>query len=332
LPHIALTSDFFNRLLARIRYEISELVVTTVSRCGRYAPSPTGPLHLGNARTALLAWLQARLTNARFVLRMEDLDRPRCVPGSAEQIIDELHWMGLEWDEGPDCGGPHGSYRQSQRSELYFAAYERLSAAAALYPCTCSRKDIAIASAPHQKSPVYPGTCRHRPLLDSRPPAWRFRVDDRTVGYRDAILGDLSQSLPNEVGDFVIRRADNVFSYHLAVVVDDALMGITDVVRGEDLADSTPRQIALGEALEFTTPAYWHVPLMYDGERRMAKRDGSHSIAQWREHGNSPGQLVGYLAASLRLITAAADVSAAELLSDYDLESLQRCLRSNIGD
>jgi glutamyl-tRNA synthetase len=259
---------------------------------------------------------------------MEDLDSPRCVPGSAEQVIDELRWMGLEWDEGPDCGGSHGPYRQSQRSDLYIAAYEHLSAAGALYPCTCSRKDIAIASAPHQKSPVYPGTCRQRPLLDSRPTVWRFRVDGLTVSYHDAILGGLSQSLENEVGDFVIRRADNVFSYHLAVVVDDALMGVSDVVRGDDLAESTPRQIALGQALGFATSTYWHVPVMYDGVRRMAKRDGSHSIAQWREHGNSPGQFVGHLAASLGLVTAGADVSAAELLSDYDLESLQRCLRA----
>jgi len=332
LSDIAPASDFFDGLLTQIRHDASEFLVITVSRCGRYAPSPTGPLHLGNARTALLAWLQARLANARFVLRMEDMDRPRCVPGSTVQIIDELRWMGLEWDEGPDCGGPPGPYLQSQRDQLYIAAYEHLSAAGALYPCSCSRKDIAIASAPHQKTTVYPGTCRQRPLLESRPPSWRFRVDDRTVSYCDAIHGDLSQSLANEAGDFVIRRADNVFSYHLAVVVDDALMGVSDVVRGDDLIESTPCQIALGQALGFATPTYWHVPMMYDGDQRMAKRDGSHSIAQWRQRGNSPGQMVGYLAASLGLVTMGADLSAAELLSDFDLESLQRCLRAQIGN
>ena len=183
--------------------------------CGRYAPSPTGPLHRGNLRTALVAWLQARLVGARFVLRMEDLDRPRVRRGSAVQIIEDLRWLGLDWDEGPDTGGQLGPYQQSQRQALYAAALARLRAAERVFPCLCSRADIRnAASAPHgAEGPVYPGTCRGRTHGDverrerapGRPPAWRFRVDDLVIECADEVAAPLSQNLGREVGDFVVR-------------------------------------------------------------------------------------------------------------------------------
>lgn len=286
---------------------------------GRYAPSPTGPLHLGNLRTALLAWLQVRRVGGVFVLRMEDLDRPRVVPGSAQQLLDDLRWLGLDWDEGPEGtrakkqgpeGGPFGPYTQSERDHLYEAALAALIERGDVFRCWCSRRDIAeAASAPHGASPIYPGTCRdlneaqHAQRQAEKPdrvPAWRFRVRDTTITFRDELCGEVTQRLADEVGDFVVRRADGLFAYQLAVVVDDLAMQITDVVRGEDLLDSTPRQIALARALGGDPPRYWHVPMMLDeaGER-LSKRDGSRSLAELRAAGWTPERVVGHLAATL---------------------------------
>ncbi|MBA2660784.1 MAG: hypothetical protein H0U74_00690, partial [Bradymonadaceae bacterium] len=213
---------------------------------GRYAPSPTGPQHLGNMRTALVAWLQTRLSGGTFVLRMEDIDLPRVVQGSAAQILDDLRWLGLDWDEGPDVGGPLGPYDQSARQELYVEALNRLEQAGRIYPCYCSRKDVAEASsAPHgfEGMLAYPGTCRELTPGErarvyeekgARAPSWRYRVPARRVGVVDEIAGIYEEQLEVEVGDFVVRRSDGMFAYQLGVVVDDALMGITDVVRGVD--------------------------------------------------------------------------------------------------
>ncbi len=307
--------------------------------CGRYAPSPTGPLHRGNLRTALVAWLQARLAGARFVLRMEDLDRPRVRRGSAARIIEDLRWLGLDWDEGPDTGGPLGPYRQSRRQALYAAALACLRAAERVFPCLCSRADIRnAASAPHgAEGPVYPGTCRgqaagvveRRGRARGREPAWRFRVDDRVIECADEIAAPLSQNLCRDVGDFVVRRADALFAYQLAVVVDDALMGVTDVVRGADLLPSTPRQTALFRALGAPLPRFWHVPLLRDAEgRRMAKRDGADSVAAYRARGGSSPRLTAELAASLGLAPAGVELTAQELLRSLDAAGLRQALRA----
>ncbi len=302
---------------------------------GRYAPSPSGPLHLGNARTALLAWLQARLAGARFVMRIEDLDRSRVRPGCAKQMLDDLRWMGLEWDEGPDVGGKTGPYEQSVRDDFYVAALSRLRDARKIFPCFCSRKDIQqAASAPHgSDGPIYPGTCRKRDLGSEekgrRSAALRYRVSAGTIEVEDVVTGPIVQNLGRDVGDFVVRRSDGIFAYQLAVVVDDALMGITDVVRGVDLRESTPRQIALLNALDLPMPRYWHIPLMVDGDgNRMSKRDGSEAVMTFRARGGKPEELVGQLAASVALCPQDTAVSAQELLSAHDLSVFTRTLRN----
>ena len=290
---------------------------------GRFAPSPTGPIHLGTARTALVAWLHARSTKGAFILRVEDLDTPRVRPGAREAMLEDLRWLGLDWDEGPDVGGPFGPYLQSERHARYEAAIHALRASGHLYPCTCSRKEIAsIASAPHgEDGAVYPGLCRSGPTHPDRAPSLRFRLD-RSEGFADGVHGAVSAGLG--VGDFVVQRADGVFAYQLAVVVDDLAMGITDVVRGDDLLLSTPRQIALTRALGHEPLHYAHVPLVLgeDGER-LAKRHGSIALQTLRER-HSSEQIVGVLAHSLGLQESDAPCSAASLIPRFSLSRLAR--------
>lgn len=302
---------------------------------GRYAPSPSGPLHLGNIRTALLAWLHARLYDGTFVLRMEDLDRPRMRPGCAASILDELRWLGLDWDEGPDIGGPNAPYTQSERDAYYHSALDYLQHKQLLFSCYCSRKDLALAaSAPHENDTpgIYPGTCRvlaPNTAAPGRPTALRFRAPDCDIAFEDMILGPQRQHLAREVGDFVVRRADQLMAYQLAVVVDDALMGITDVVRGADLLDSTPRQIALFHALDVPrVPRFWHVPLMRDAAGlRLAKRTAAESLGAWRERGATPAQVVGMLAGSLGFAPEHTELSARELLRALTPETFRATLR-----
>ena len=323
--------------------ELSEraAVVRGGTVCGRYAPSPTGALHLGNLRTALVAWLQARLTGGVFVMRMEDLDISRNRPGCAEHVLHDLRRLGLDWDEGPDLGGPLGPYSQLERGPVYRAAFERLNAAGRLFPCYCSRKDIReAASAPHHASSVYPGTCRSpdspaapSPGKRGRAPAWRFIVEVGETCFHDCLQGIYRQHLVRDVGDFVIRRRDAVFAYQLAVVVDDALMGVTDIVRGDDLIDSTPRQIALQAALDLPTPRYWHVPVLRDEEgERLSKRIGATSLDAYRDAGGTPETLVGRFARELSLRDTDEPVSAAELLSGLKPADLFSCadLRAHV--
>lgn len=308
---------------------------------GRYAPSPTGPLHLGNLRTALLAWLHARLTNSAFVLRMEDIDGPRCRPGAAEQILADLRWLGLDWDEGPDIGGPYGPYTQSENTTAYQSALDDLVERHLAYPCWCSRREIAEASsAPHGASPVYPGTCRNlspRERIERqakqphRTPSWRFDVTTRartTWDVQDGLIGRISQHLPTEVGDFVLKRADGLWAYQLAVVVDDIQMHMTDVVRGADLAASAPRQAALFAALGGEIPTFWHVPLMLDVEgNRMSKRDGSESLETLR-HTRTPQEIIGRLASSLGWVEADTALSASDLQKLISLEEFRNLANS----
>ncbi|MGF1465428.1 MAG: tRNA glutamyl-Q(34) synthetase GluQRS [Sandaracinaceae bacterium] len=290
---------------------------------GRFAPSPTGALHVGTAWSALLGWLRVRGQGGAFVLRVEDLDAPRVVPGAAEAMLEDLRWLGLDWDEGPDVGGPHGPYVQSARLDLYADATARLEAEGHVYPCTCSRKEVAqIASAPHgPDGPVYPGTCRAGPRHPRRPAALRLRMPEPPPAFVDLVAGPSAPGLGR--GDFVVRRKDGVFAYQLAVVVDDAAMGITEVLRGADLLGSTPRQIALYRALERPVPAFAHVPLLHgpDGAR-LAKRHGAIAIRELRDAGWRAEALIGALAHLAGLRPDPAPVAAKALVGELALEGL----------
>lgn len=293
---------------------------------GRFAPSPTGLLHLGSARTALVAWLRARQEGGDFVLRVEDLDPPRVVEGAADAILHDLRWLGLDWDEGPDVGGPHAPYVQSERRSYYRAALHELERSGQAYPCTCSRKEIAaIASAPHgpdDEGPRYPGTCRAGAQHPDRTPSVRFRMSTPAPSFVDRMFGPTDGGDP---GDFVVMRADGVYAYQLAVVVDDLEMGITEVVRGDDLLSSTSRQIALAHALGQGAPFYLHVPLVLgsDGER-LSKRHASTAIRDLRERGDSAETVVGRLAATLGLARDGEDVRPSELIARFDVSKLPR--------
>ncbi len=306
---------------------------------GRYAPSPTGRLHLGNARTALLAWLQVRSQGGRFLLRMEDLDRQRSSPEAAGALLEDLRWLGLDWDEGPDLGGPVGPYTQSERQEVYQDALERLRNRDLLYPCYCTRAELRndlthVAGAPHpgEEGPPYAGTCRcltptERAARESagRRPSWRFRVNPGMVCYNDGLAGRVCQDVAEAVGDFVIQRADGVMAYQLAVVVDDAAMGITHVLRGADLISSTPRQLLLYEALGLTPPEFVHAPLLYgpDGAR-LSKRHGDTSLATLREVGISPAVLTGYLAWLSGLVPRGTALLPNSLVSSFRMDHVSR--------
>jgi glutamyl-tRNA synthetase len=262
----------------------------------RYAPSPTGELHLGNLRAALDAWRACRRDGGIFILRIEDIDTPRVAAGSEERMLDDLRWLGIDWDEGPDSGGPAGPYRQSERYNFYEAALLRLEGLGLIYRCTCSRKDLREASAPHAgETSVYPGICREKPREEQlRHPAgaaYRFRpppdeAGRRVIEFEDRKLGRQRFDLDSLCGDFIVRRRDGLWAYQLACAVDDAIMGVTHVLRGADLLDSTPRQIALLRALGLAVPSYEHIPLVADaGGRRMSKRDGSDSLNSLRRRG-----------------------------------------------
>ena len=276
---------------------------------GRFAPSPTGELHVGSMATALVAWLSARTAGGRFVLRIEDIDRPRVLAGSEARQLDDLRWLGLDWDEGPDVGGPCAPYRQSERQARYDAALDVLAGRDLLYYCDCSRAEIArIASAPHpgDEGPRYPGTCRRFGLARrawKREPAIRLRVPDGTpVTVDDALQGAVTQDVATAVGDFVLKRGDGAFAYQLACVVDDLTMGITEVVRGADLLESAPRQALLATLLGATPPRFAHVPLIVaaDGSR-LAQRAGGIAVRSFRERDAAPDGLLRLLATLLSI-------------------------------
>lgn len=314
---------------------------------GRFAPSPTGDLHLGSALIALCAWLRVRARSDRsaaFVVRVEDLDPPRVIEGATERILEDLAWLGVDWDEGPpsigaaNAGrslGPHAPYLQSQRGALYDAAIAQLEAHDLVYPCTCTRAELArSASAPHQgeEGPRYPGTCRDpRARKAGRPSALRLRVADdeqRVVRFVDAFAGEQEQDVAQSVGDFVLRRADGVASYQLAVVVDDLAMKIDEVVRGDDLLSSTARQILLARLLGGSPPSYAHVPVVrgLDGER-LAKRHqrvstGS-TIAELRARRVTREEILGELAYALGLADDGAALAPEALLERARLREVR---------
>ncbi|MGA4577518.1 tRNA glutamyl-Q(34) synthetase GluQRS [Limisphaera sp. VF-2] len=268
---------------------------------GRLAPSPTGYLHLGHARTFWTAQIRARKAGGMLVLRVEDLDGPRCKPEFMEALFEDLRWFGFQWQEGPDVGGPWGPYRQSERRAFYERALERLQAGGWVYPCRCSRREVAAAArAPHaedEDEPIYPGTCR--PRADGVAPSpegrfhWRFRVPDGDViEFEDGCHGPQRFVAGQDFGDFIVWRSDGVPAYQLACVVDDACMQITEVVRGADLLRSTARQLLLYRALGWDPPRFYHCPLLTDASgRRLAKRHAALSLRTLRERGWRPEHL-----------------------------------------
>jgi glutamyl-tRNA synthetase len=300
---------------------------------GRLAPSPTGAQHVGNARTYLLAWLSIRSRGGRIVLRIEDLDSPRVKAWAIEQAIDDLRWLGLDWDEGPDVGGTNAPYVQTERVESYRGAFALLHASDRIYPCTCSRSDVlAAASAPHanQEGPIYPGICVGRSAKDldaltDQPFCWRFRASNADRHLQDLCAGDMQMNVAEELGDFVVAKADGTPAYQLAVVLDDHAMGVTEVLRGDDLLPSAFRQLELYEFFGWSPPRFAHVPLVVGADgRRLAKRHGDTRLSTLRAQGVRAERLLGLLAQSCGLRETADPTTARELLADFDLAKLPR--------
>jgi glutamyl-tRNA synthetase len=311
---------------------------------GRFAPSPTGDLHLGSAAAALFCAAAARARGGSLVLRMEDLDRDRVIRGASAAILDDLRWLGITWNEGPDVGGPASPYVQSERVALYAAAVEQLAAGGHVYLCDCSRAEIArAASAPHagEEGPRYPGTCRPHGMRERafrRPPAMRLAVPEGRAGHvslDDAVLGRIEENVHESTGDFVLRRGDGVFAYQLAVVVDDLAMEITEVVRGADLAASAPRQVLLARLLGGTPPAFAHVPLLLGADgARLAKRAKGMTLRDQRGAGRDGRELARAIARAYEhdLGTTSDPVGAlAERLSFASLRGLTVTVGSELA-
>ena len=293
---------------------------------GRYAPSPSGRMHLGNLMCCLLAWLSAKSKGGQVLLRIEDLDAVRCPRVYADAIQDDLAWLGLAAD------GPTPTVYQSERSEIYQQYYDILLKKGLIYPCFCSRSQLHAASAPHRSDGqvVYAGTCRG--LSDAevarrsltRAPAFRVRVPDEEIAFTDGHLGRYAENLARDCGDFYLRRADGVFAYQLAVVVDDALMGVTEVVRGSDLLSSTPRQLWLYRELGLTAPQFYHLPLLLapDG-RRLSKRDGDQSLENLSAR-YTPQEIIGKLAYVCGLQDTPAPASPQELVPGFSWDKVPK--------
>ncbi len=303
------------------------------SPTGRLAPSPTGGLHLGHARTFLAAWLSMRKQGGRLILRVEDLDASRVRAGAAESALVDLRWLGLDWDEGPDVGGSSGPYVQSRRTSVYESVLDSLRSRELVYPCTCTRADVArAASAPHpgEEGPIYPGTCRGRTAADAArlgdaPFAWRLRVPEGPVAWLDLVQGPRAIDPARDGGDFIVARNGVGFAYQLAVAVDDRMMGVTEVVRGLDLVPSTPRQIVIHELMGWTAPRYGHVGLVLAADgTRLAKRDRALKLETLRAAGADPGRIVGLLACSLGLSAGVIPSRPADWVRQFDVAALPR--------
>ena len=302
-----------------------------MSSCvGRFAPTPSGRMHLGNVFSALMAWASVRSQNGSFILRIEDLDIRAHNPQYTSLLLDDLQWLGLTWDKGP--------YYQSKRTELYQEALLDLRQQGLLYPCFCSRVDLHAAQAPHASDGtyVYAGTCRNlsqskrEELSAHKIPATRMQVPNAIYTFEDRVYGPTSQNLTESCGDFIVQRADGVFAYQLAVVVDDADMGITEVVRGSDLLSSTPRQLYLQDVLGLSHPLYAHLPLLVapDG-RRLSKRNHDLDLGVLRSQGKTPEEILGFLAYCVGLTKENEPLSAVQIANRFSWEIL-RAHRKNV--
>ncbi|MDE7347265.1 MAG: tRNA glutamyl-Q(34) synthetase GluQRS [Muribaculaceae bacterium] len=310
-PYISITSQLNNSTTQQLP-------------TGRFAPSPSGRMHLGNIYTALLSWLSVKSRDGKWILRIEDLDPQRSKMEHALMIEDDLKWLGLEWDEGGlENYGPNGPYIQSLRHNLYEEALEKLKASGLCYPCKCTRADILASQAPHESDGrvVYKGTCRPDVIPSSYKEvpgaAVRLAVTDEEITFVDRICGPQTVNLARHCGDFIVRRGDGAWSYQLAVVVDDALMGVTEVMRGDDLLLSAAQQIYLYRLLGYVPPEFAHVPLVCNEEgRRLSKRDKSLSMEYLRQH-YTPEEVIGMAAHRAGLIPSPHSVSLQELIQSY---------------
>jgi len=289
---------------------------------GRFAPTPSGRMHMGNLFAALLAWLDVRAAGGTLVLRIEDLDVTRCPPGNAERLMDDLRWLGLDWD----MGGEGDEWHQSKRTAHYDRAFHTLEGKGLIYPCYCTRAERLASSAPHREdgTEIYNGRCarltageRAALELQGRRPAWRVRVPEERILIRDGNCGDYEEDLARDCGDFIVRRSDGVYAYQLAVVADDGAMGVNHVVRGRDLLSSSPRQAWLHRELGYEPPEFFHAPLLLapDG-RRLAKRDRDLDMSTLREK-YTPEQIIGVLAWWAGLLRRPEPVSAADLADGF---------------
>lgn len=289
---------------------------------GRFAPSPSGRMHLGNALSAMLSWLSAKAKGGEILLRIEDLDPARSKSCYAEAIMDDFLWLGLKWD----CR----SENQSQRSAVYDAVLEQLREMDMVYPCYCSRGELHAASAPHASDGrvIYGGTCRNLTEAQrqekTKKPAWRLKMPELQISFVDGLQGTYSVNLQKELGDIIVRRADGVAAYQLAVVVDDGAEGVTEVVRGRDLLSSTPAQIYLYRLLGLPVPEFYHVPMLLASDgRRLSKRDGDMDFAVLRKH-YTPEEIIGLLASACGLIPTWEKISLRELVGEFSWEKVKQ--------
>ncbi|MBQ8357344.1 MAG: tRNA glutamyl-Q(34) synthetase GluQRS [Clostridia bacterium] len=303
-----------------------EKELKTIPVVGRFAPTPSGRLHLGNLMCALLAWLSAKAAGGRVLLRIEDLDAARCpfMGENTKYLLDDLDWMGLTFD---------GEVLwQSERSEIYHTYFEKLEQKGLIYPCYCSRAEVHATTAPHRSDgvPKYDRKCWYRHLAGDPPPvgkkpAYRVRVPDEVFGFTDRLQGAYSENLERDCSDFVVRRSDGIYAYQLAVVVDDALSGVTEIVRGNDLLDSTPRQMFLQKMFGFSHPVYCHIPLLTDAAgRRLSKREGDGCMERVRAAYPDPAPVIGALAAALGLIPSPESVRPVDLIPLFDWGKIPR--------
>lgn len=301
--------------------------------CGRFAPTPSGRMHLGNVFCALLAWLSARSQGGSITLRIEDLDKARCPDCNAALLEDDLHWLGLDWDTGGSSGGPQAPYYQSQRAAVYARYFAQLQAQGLTYPCFCNRAELHAAQAPHLSDGrvLYAGTCRQltpaaaAAKAQSKTPAQRLILPDAVLNFDDGHYGPQRQNLAAECGDIILRRSDGVYAYQLAVTVDDALMDITEVVRGCDLLDSTPQQLYLYRLLGLPEPVFFHVPLLTapDG-RRLAKRDHDLDLGSLRQRFTDAKPIIGQLAYLAGLLPQPRPSTARALLPLFNWQKVPR--------
>ena len=291
---------------------------------GRFAPSPSGRMHLGNLWSALLAWLSARSQGGEMVLRLEDLDPDRCTRAWCDQVMRDLEWLGLTWDNEP--------VYQSERTQVYAEAFHALEEQGLIYPCYCTRAERLAASAPHRSDgqTIYDGRCsrlteaEREALSQNRRPAWRVKVGQESITFCDFLYEKYKEDLKTDCGDFILRRSDGVYAYQLAVVADDAAMGVTQVVRGSDLLSSTPRQIYLQRLLGLPEPEYGHVPLLLAADgRRLAKRDRDQELGELQSRYTAP-ELLGRLAHLAGLIPEPAPITAQQLIPLFSWEKLPR--------